>query len=77
MEAEKAKILNELLLADLGITQYGINEAGDKSNVLTLPSFSNITQDDYRKLLLHLLDIGHIQKTDEDTLIVWLILSNS
>jgi len=34
METEKAKILNELLLADLGITQYGINETGDKSDVL-------------------------------------------
>jgi len=34
MEAEKAKILNELLLADLGITQYGINETGDKPDVL-------------------------------------------
>jgi len=34
MEAEKTKILNELLLADLGITQYGINETGDKPNVL-------------------------------------------
>jgi len=34
METEKAKILNELLLADLGITQYGINETGDKPNVL-------------------------------------------
>jgi len=41
-------------------------------NVLTLPSFSNITQEDYRKLLLHLLDIEHIQKTDEDTLIIGL-----
>ena len=34
MEDEKTKILNELLLADLGITQYGINETGDKSDVL-------------------------------------------
>lgn len=34
MKDEKVEILNELLLADLGITQYGINEASDKPNVL-------------------------------------------
>lgn len=34
MEDEKAEILKELLLADLGITQYGVNETSNKPYVM-------------------------------------------
>ena len=34
MEDEKAEILKELLLADFGITQYGVNESSNKPYVL-------------------------------------------
>ncbi len=40
------------------------------SRVLNLSFFHRITQDDYKKLLRHLVDIDHIQKTDEGGLIV-------
>ncbi|MBR0303796.1 MAG: DEAD/DEAH box helicase, partial [Clostridia bacterium] len=42
------------------------------SRVLTLGPFSNITQDDYKALLRHLIKNDHIQKTDEGGLIVGL-----
>ena len=42
------------------------------SRVLTLKYFHRITQDDYRILLRHLLDIDHIQRTDEGGLIIGL-----
>lgn len=42
------------------------------SKILTLPVFHKITQEDYRILLKHLIDIDHIQKTHEGGLIVGL-----
>ncbi|MBQ8306289.1 MAG: DEAD/DEAH box helicase [Blautia sp.] len=42
------------------------------SRVLTLNCFHRITQDDYRVLLRHLLDIDHIQRTENGGLIVGL-----
>ena len=38
--------------------------------VLSLGYFKNISTEDYKKLLLHLIDIGHIERTDEGGLIV-------
>jgi ATP-dependent Lhr-like helicase len=40
--------------------------------VLKLPSFASISQDDYRLLLRHLIDIGHLEKTVEGGLILGL-----
>jgi ATP-dependent Lhr-like helicase len=40
--------------------------------VLTLPPFKNISQNDFRDLLLHLISIDHIQRTDEGGLIIGL-----
>ena len=40
--------------------------------VLGLQYFHRITQEDYRELLLHLIDIGHIERTAEGGLIVGL-----
>lgn len=42
------------------------------SRVLTLKSFHRITQEDYKVLLRHLIEIGHIQRTEEGGLIVGL-----
>lgn len=42
------------------------------SRVLPLQAFQRITQGDYKVLLRHLLDINHIQRTDEGGLIVGL-----
>ncbi len=42
------------------------------SKVLTLRAFQRITQDDYKILLRHLLEIKHIQRTEEGGLIVGL-----
>ncbi len=42
------------------------------SKVLSLAVFENISTDDYKKLLMHLISIDHIQKTDEGTLIIGL-----
>ena len=42
------------------------------SRVLTLRSFYRITQEDYKVLLRHLIEIDHIQRTDEGGLIVGL-----
>jgi ATP-dependent Lhr-like helicase len=40
--------------------------------VLTLAPFANVTQDDFRDLLRHLLEIDHLQRTDEGGLILGL-----
>jgi ATP-dependent Lhr-like helicase len=40
--------------------------------VLTLSPFANVTQDDFRSLLRHLLEIDHLQRTDEGGLILGL-----
>jgi ATP-dependent Lhr-like helicase len=42
------------------------------SRVLTLSCFSKITQDDYRLLLRHLIEIDHINRTENGGLIVGL-----
>lgn len=42
------------------------------SRVLTLRTFYRITQEDYKILLRHLIEIDHIQRTDEGGLIVGL-----
>ena len=42
------------------------------SRVLTLSSFHRVTQDDYRLLLRHLLEIDHISRTENGGLIVGL-----
>ncbi|QSI03319.1 ATP-dependent helicase [Treponema ruminis] len=44
--------------------------AGLASKVLSLSSFSHVSQDDYRLLLRHLLAINHIEKTENGGLIV-------
>ncbi len=41
-------------------------------HVLTLPPFRSISQDDFRTLLLHLIKIDHIQRTEEGGLIIGL-----
>ena len=42
------------------------------SRVLSLSCFSRITQEDYRLLLRHLIEIGHVQNTENGGLIVGL-----
>ena len=42
------------------------------SRVLTLSCFSRISQEDYRQLLLHLIEIDHINKTENGGLILGL-----
>lgn len=42
------------------------------SKVLTLPVFYRISQEDYKVLLRHLIEIDHIQRTDEGGLIIGL-----
>lgn len=42
------------------------------SKVLSLPVFYKITQEDYKILLRHLIDIDHIQRTEEGGMIVGL-----
>lgn len=49
-----------------------LSPAALASRVLTLKYFHRITQDDYRILLRHLLEIDHIQQTDEGRLIIGL-----
>ncbi len=41
-------------------------------SVLTLPMFKEVTQEDYKALLRHLIDIEHLQKTEENTFIIGL-----
>lgn len=40
--------------------------------VLTLAPFRNVTQEDFRSLLLHLLDIDHLERTEDGGLILGL-----
>jgi len=40
--------------------------------VLTLAPFRNVTQEDFRTLLLHLIDIDHLERTEEQGLILGL-----
>ena len=42
------------------------------TQVLTLPPFNNISQDDFRQLLRYLIDIEHIQQTEQGGLIIGL-----
>lgn len=42
------------------------------SNVLNLPAFKNISQEDYREMLRYMIELEHIQKTEEGTLIIGL-----
>lgn len=49
-----------------------LSPAALAQRVLTLSPFRHISQDDFRELLLHLLEIDHIQKTDERGLIIGL-----
>jgi len=50
--------------------------------VLTLPPFGAISQDDFRQLLRYLIDIDHVQQTEQGRLIIgltgekWCVLSN-
>lgn len=49
-----------------------LSPAALAQRVLTLPPFRHVSQDDFRALLLHLLEIDHIQKTDERGIIIGL-----
>ncbi len=49
-----------------------LSAAALAQNVLTLPPFRGISQDDFRVLLRHLITIDHIQQTKENGLIVGL-----
>lgn len=49
-----------------------LSPAALAQRVLTLSPFRHVSQDDFRELLLHLLKIDHIQKTDERGLIIGL-----
>lgn len=56
-------------LASLG----ELSPAALAQRVLTLPPFSQVSEDDYRELLQHLIEIQHIQQTDERGFIVGLV----
>lgn len=43
------------------------------ARVLSLTPFTHVTQDDFRELVLHLIDIDHLQRTDEGGLILGLV----
>ncbi len=47
-----------------------MSPAGLAQTVLSLGSFKNIPQDDYKILLLHLLSVGQLQKTENNGLII-------
>ncbi len=47
-----------------------MSPAGLASAVLTLESFKHITQEDYKKLLMHLIDIDQLQRTEHGGLII-------
>lgn len=49
-----------------------LSPAALAQNVLTLPPFHAISQDDFRQLLRHLMEIDHLQRTKENGLIVGL-----
>ena len=55
------------------VSSYGeISPEALAGRVLGMDSFSYITRDDYRTLLLHLLDIGHLQRIEDGGLIIGL-----
>jgi len=49
-----------------------LTPAGLARQVLSLPPFRSVSQDDFRTLLRHLLEIDHLQRTDEGGVIVGL-----
>ncbi|WP_427159858.1 DEAD/DEAH box helicase [Aliinostoc sp. HNIBRCY26] len=49
-----------------------ISPAALAKQVLNLPPFQAISQEDYKLLLLYLIDIGHIQRTEQGKLILGL-----
>ena len=49
-----------------------LSPANLAGRVLTLPPFKAVTTDEFRQLLAHLLEIGHLQRTDEGTLLIGL-----
>jgi len=58
-----------------------ISAAALAVQVLTLPPFGAISQDDFRQLLRYLIDIDHVQQTEQGRLIIgltgekWCVLS--
>lgn len=54
------------------LAQGELSPASLAQQVLTLPPFGQITPDDFRQLLRHLIDIDQIQRTPEGTLMVGL-----
>lgn len=57
------------ILASMG----ELSPAALAQQILTLPPFAAISQDDFRQLLRYLIDINHIQRTEKGGLIVGLI----
>jgi ATP-dependent Lhr-like helicase len=49
-----------------------LSPAALAQNVLTLPPFRTVSQEDFRLLLQHLIEIDHIQRTKENGLIIGL-----
>lgn len=49
-----------------------LSPASLATQVLTLPPFNGISQDDFRQLLRYLIDIDHIQQTEQGGLIIGL-----
>lgn len=49
-----------------------LSPASLAGNVLKLPAFKSISQDDYREMLKYMIELEHIQKTEEGTLIIGL-----
>lgn len=47
-----------------------LSPAALASQVLTLPPFAAISQDDFRQLLRYLIDIDHLQQTEQGNLII-------
>lgn len=54
------------------MSQLELTPAQLAQQVLTLPPFQNIQQDDYRKLLRHWIELNHIETTEKATLILGL-----
>lgn len=54
------------------VTQNGLSAAELAQNILTMPVFQSITLEDYRIFLQYLLQLNHIEKTEEGFLIVGL-----
>ncbi|HEX2865298.1 MAG TPA: DEAD/DEAH box helicase [Deinococcales bacterium] len=49
-----------------------LSPASLAGRVLTLPPFKRVTADEFRMLLAHLLEIGHLSRTEEGTLLIGL-----